>query len=130
LENEQVEIKGIVMSQPTVNGHNNGGKTLEQWRSEIDQVDGELLCLLNRRAVIASEIAVIKVASGLPALDATREEQVLSRIAAQNGGPLDQQSVRAIFSSIIHETRRLGTERMQQLGGIAAEAGVQGAREI
>jgi hypothetical protein len=38
--------------------------------------------------------------------------------------------VRAIFSSIIHETRRLGTERMQQLGGIAAEAGVQGAREI
>jgi chorismate mutase len=129
LENEQVEIKGIVMSQPTVNGHNNG-KTLEQWRSEIDQVDGELLRLLNRRAVIASEIAVIKVASGLPALDAAREEQVLSRVAAQNRGPLDEQSVCAIFSSIIHQTRRLGTERMRRLSEITVEAGLEGGREV
>jgi chorismate mutase len=118
------------MSQPTANGHINGGKTLEQWRSEIDQLDGKLLRLLNRRAVIASEIAVIKVASGLPALDAAREEQVLSRVAAQNRGPLDERGVRAIFSSIIHQTRRLGTERMQQLGGIAEEAGVRGVREV
>jgi chorismate mutase len=98
-----------------MDGHNNGRKTLEQWRSEIDQLDDVLLRLLNRRAEIAGEIAVIKVASGLPALDAAREARVLSRIAAQNTGPLDDQSVRAIFSSIIHETRRLGTERMQEL---------------
>lgn len=118
------------MSQPTVNGQNNSGKKLEQWRSEIDEVDGELLRLLNRRAEIATEIAAIKVASGLPALDAAREAQVLSRVTAGNNGPLDEQSVRAIFSSIIHETRRLGTERMQELNGVAAEAGVQDAREV
>ena len=88
-------------------------KTLEDWRHEIDSLDGELLRLLNRRAAIAGEIAVIKVASGLPAYDAKREEQVLERIAARNTGPFDGESVAAIFRSIIHETRRLGTERMQ-----------------
>jgi chorismate mutase len=106
--------KELAMSQQTENGHS-GSKTLEQWRRDIDKLDSELLRLLNERAEIACHLAVVKVATGLPAHDAAREEQVLSRIAAQNRGPLEDQSVRAIFSSIIHETRRLGTERMQEL---------------
>jgi chorismate mutase len=107
--------KEIAMSQQaTENGHN-GSKTLEQWRHDIDKLDSELLRLLNERAEIACRIASVKVATGLPAHDAAREEQVLSRITARNSGPLDEQSVRAIFGSIIHETRRLGTERMQEL---------------
>lgn len=94
---------------------NNGRNKLEHWRSKIDALDAELLELLNRRARIACEIASIKVASGLPAYDPQREAQVLSKIAALNQGPLGHQSVHAIFSSIIHETRRLGTERMREL---------------
>jgi len=89
-------------------------KTLADWRQEIDVLDGELLRLLNRRATIAGEIAVIKVASGLPAYDAKREEQVLERIAGKNQGPFDRESVSAIFRGIIHETRKLGTERMRE----------------
>lgn len=108
----------------------NGQKSLEQWRGEIDQLDGELLRLLNRRAEIACEIAVLKLASGTAAYDPDREAQVLAKIAAQNEGPLGAQSVLAIFSSIIHETRRLGTKRMQELSGVAVEARVQDAREI
>jgi chorismate mutase len=88
-------------------------KTLADWRLEIDALDTELLRLLNRRAAIAGEIAVIKVAMGLPAYDATREEQVLERIAVKNSGPFRAESVAAIFHSIIHETRKLGTERME-----------------
>ncbi|HKV94076.1 MAG TPA: chorismate mutase [Candidatus Angelobacter sp.] len=92
-----------------------GAKTLGDWRQEIDALDVELLRLLNQRATIAGEIAVIKVAMGLPAYDAKREEQVLERIAAKNNGPFAAESVTSIFRSIIHETRRLGTERMQGL---------------
>jgi chorismate mutase len=105
----------MTISRQQVNG-SSGNKALEQWRHEIDKLDSELLRLLNQRAEIACRIAGIKVASGLPAYDAAREEQVLSRIAGQNSGPLDGHGVRAIFSSIIHETRRLGTERMRELG--------------
>ena len=94
-----------------------GEKTLAGWREEIDALDAELLRLLNQRAAIACEIAAIKVASGLPAYDPGREAHVLARIAAHNSGPLDEHSVIAIFSSIIHETRRLGTQRMQEQSG-------------
>jgi chorismate mutase len=55
------------------------------------------------------------VASGLPAYDPGREAHVLARIAGHNSGPLDEQNVIAIFSSIIHETRRLGTQRMGEI---------------
>jgi chorismate mutase-like protein len=95
---------------------NNGRNKLEQWRTKIDALDAELLDLLNRRARIACEIASIKVASGLPAYDPQRETRVLSKVTALNQGPLDHQSIHVIFSSIIHETRRLGTERMRELG--------------
>ena len=98
---------------------NNGHKTLQSWRDEIDAIDAELLRLLNQRAAIACEIANIKVTAGLPAYDPQREKQVLAKITANNRGPLEEQSVRAIFSSIIQETRRLGTQKMEQK--VAAE---------
>ena len=91
-----------------------GEKTLEGWRRQIDAIDTELLRLLNQRAAIACEIASIKVASGLPAYDGNRERQVIARVIEKNTGPLDQQSITDIFAGIIRETRRLGTQRMQE----------------
>ena len=92
-----------------------GSKSLDAWRQEIDALDTELVRMLNQRAAIACEIAMVKVASGLPAYDGKRESQVLARVAEKNAGPLDEQSITAIFRSIIEETRRLGTERMSFL---------------
>jgi chorismate mutase len=91
-----------------------GEKTLEGWRRQIDALDSELLRLLNQRAAIACEIASIKVASCLPAYDGNRERKVLARVIEKNTGPLDDQSVTDIFSGIIRETRRLGTQRMEE----------------
>jgi len=104
------------MDHETVNGE----KTLDGWRRQIDALDTELLRLLNQRAAIACEIASIKVASGLAPYDGNRERQVLANVLENNPGPLDQQSVTDIFSGIIRETRRLGTERMQEQTGETA----------
>jgi chorismate mutase len=106
------------MDQTTITAE----KSLDDWRRQIDSLDSELLRLLNQRAAIACEIALIKVASGLPAFDGAREKQVLAHVLETNDGPLDQQSVVAIFHSIIRETRRLGTERMKEQTDQAASA--------
>lgn len=102
------------MDQQTGRQTATGEKTLEDWRRQIDALDTELLRLLNQRAAVACEIALVKVASGLPAYDGNRESQVLACVAEKNTGPLDQQSVTAIFQGIIRETRRLGTRRMEE----------------
>jgi len=106
------------MDQQTDHQPASSGKTLDDWRRQIDALDSELLRLLNQRAAIACEIASIKVASGLPAYDGNRERQVLARVVEKNTGPLDQQSVTDIFAGIIRETRRLGTQRMEEVSAI------------
>ena len=108
----------------------NGGKTLDHCRSQIDALDTELLRLLNQRAAIACEIASIKVASGLPAYDGNRERQVLARVVEKNTGPLDDQSVKDIFSGIIRETRRLGTQRMEAVSKIPSPELAEGEESI
>jgi chorismate mutase len=91
-----------------------GTQSLEACRQQIDALDTELVRLLNQRAAIACEIALVKVAAGLPAYDGKREDQVLARVAEKSTGPLAEQSITAIFRSIIQETRRLGTEKMEE----------------
>ncbi|HEY6308672.1 MAG TPA: chorismate mutase [Candidatus Angelobacter sp.] len=90
------------------------GKSLEEWRCEIDQLDNELLRLLNQRARIACELGTVKVASRQPAYDGRRERQVLARVVTQNHGPLGAESVRNIFRRIILETRRIGIQAMRE----------------
>ncbi len=105
---------GKTPSAKTLGGKTLGGKTLEDWRQEIDTLDTEILRLLNQRAGIACELGVIKVASGLPAYDGQREQQVLDRVCAGNQGPLSNESVTRIFRSMIRETRQIGTESMER----------------
>ena len=93
----------------------NGQKSLQQWRDEIDILDSELLRLLNERARIVSELGALKVSSGLPVYDGRRERQVLARLCESNQGPLDREGVSAIFCCIIRESRRLEASRQSTI---------------
>lgn len=79
---------------------------IEDCREEIDRIDGELLRLLNRRALLALEIGDMKARAGLPLKDEGREREVLSRSSRANSGPLADVSVARIFRRIIRESRR------------------------
>jgi chorismate mutase len=83
--------------------------TIEDWRSEIDEVDCQLLRLLNRRARLAVKVGAVKRAANLPLFDPDREQEVLKRAGDQNVGPLDDQAIAKIFRRIIYESRRAET---------------------
>jgi chorismate mutase-like protein len=80
---------------------------IEYWRSEIDEIDRELLRLLNRRARLAMKVGAIKTAAGLPCCDPERERMVLGKLQAANPGPLDHEAVTKLFRRIIRESRRV-----------------------
>jgi chorismate mutase / prephenate dehydratase len=81
--------------------------TIHDWRAEIDIIDSELLCLLNRRAKLAIEIGALKRRYASPFYDPVREQQVLVRARTTNSGPLDEEAVEKIFRCIIDESRRV-----------------------
>lgn len=76
-------------------------------RSVIDAIDGELLRLLNKRAAIALRVGAAKAKAEASLCDPGREREVLLRLAAENLGPFDDLSIANIFQRIIDESLQL-----------------------
>ena len=83
---------------------------ISNWRTRIDELENMIIELLNKRAAYAVEIGKIKKQEGLPVFDASREQDILNRVAektrAQNG-PLSPESMQRIFQTIMTETRQV-----------------------
>lgn len=91
--------------------------TIEHWRTEIDEIDRELLRLLNRRARLAMKVGALKQNAGLPCCDTERERDVLTRLQQANGGPLDSRAIGKLFRRVIRESRNLEARMLTPSGG-------------
>lgn len=81
--------------------------TIDDLRSEIDRLDGELLRIFNQRANLALRIGELKKTAGLPIYDPGREKRIFQRMKEENPGPLDDQAIVRLFERVIDESRRL-----------------------
>jgi chorismate mutase/prephenate dehydratase len=92
-------------------------KTLSDLRTDIDQVDRELLALLNRRAALANDVGEIKRAEGSPVFRPEREAQVIHGLQAANGGPLKDDNIAHVWREIMSACRALeAPQRVAYLG--------------
>jgi chorismate mutase / prephenate dehydratase len=94
---------------------------IEYWRTEIDEVDRELLQLLNRRARLAMKVGSLKKAAGLPFCDPEREQTVLHTLQQANTGPLDRRAITKVFRRIIRESRRVEAQALEPI--VSGEGG-------
>jgi chorismate mutase len=88
--------------------------SIEDWRSEIDGIDNELLGLLNKRASLAVKVGQSKRLTDTPLCDPTREQEVIERARKANQGPLDEQAIMELFGCIIRESRRVEACAMER----------------
>jgi chorismate mutase len=88
--------------------------SIEDWRTEINAVDDELLRLLNMRARLAVKVGQSKKLAGFALSDPTREREVIERACGANQGPLDEQALVELFGCIIRESRRVEAQAMEQ----------------
>src|SRR3981189_470621 len=100
--------------------------SVDDWRSRIDELDGELLRLLNERARIALKVGESKKEAGASLCDHTRERQEIERMSEANEGPLDDRAIIELYRAIIHESRRIQSLATQPSAeGIAPHLPVQ-----
>jgi chorismate mutase/prephenate dehydratase len=84
--------------------------SLRNLRVQIDKLDHQILKLVNERASVAAEIGKLKTDNGEEVFSPAREEEVLQNVLALNEkgkGPLDPNTVRAIFREIMSGSRAL-----------------------
>ncbi len=79
---------------------------LKKKRREIDLMDQKLLSLLNRRLRIAQKIGKIKKEMGKKIYDPGREKKVLKRLKSKNRGPLKEEDLKKIFTTIMEVCRK------------------------
>lgn len=80
---------------------------LDDCRKAIDEIDGEILLLLNRRATLSRDIGILKTGAGIPIVDEAREDIVLRRLVRDNPGDLCDSALTGIYREILEESRRI-----------------------
>ncbi|MBL8087114.1 MAG: prephenate dehydratase [Chthonomonas sp.] len=80
-------------------------RKLDEIRTEIDLLDGELIRLLNQRAELAQEVGRVKGADRAPFFTPERERQIFRKLEESNPGPLNAQQLQAIYREIISAAR-------------------------
>jgi len=75
-------------------------------RKELDLINQKLLILLNQRLRIALEIGKVKKEMGKKIHDAEREKEILDRLKRKNRGPLKEEDLRKIFTTIMKVCRQ------------------------
>ena len=82
----------------------NTDRELASFRSQIDEIDDQIVDLLSRRGTMVRKVGELKKRAGLPVGAPGREKQVLDRVGARAArGPLPPELVQRIYKQIISE---------------------------
>lgn len=93
---------------------------LDEYRAQLDAVDGGLTQLFLRRMEITGRIGEYKRSVGAPVLDAQREQQVIASRSALAATPADRAAVARLFEAIMtlsrHQQRKIVREGAEDQG--------------
>lgn len=100
-------------------------ESIETIRSEINDVDKELLLLLSRRRGLSLQAVKSKSATNSPLRDQSREEQLLvDRILTGKQVGLDSHYVTRVFQQILDDSLRVQREFLQKTANVREEQAV------
>ena len=80
---------------------------IEELRGEIDDIDGQVLALLNDRAKFSLAIRQLKAQVGMSLYIPQREASIIEALQAANEGPLYNENIAEIYTTILEVMRKL-----------------------
>ncbi|WP_048602702.1 bifunctional 3-deoxy-7-phosphoheptulonate synthase/chorismate mutase [Rubeoparvulum massiliense] len=89
-------------------------RELEDLRTELDQLNLQILDLINQRATIVQQIGQIKQRQGVQRFDPTREREMLNKLKAANHGPFCDATIQHIFKEIFKASLDLQKEECEK----------------
>jgi chorismate mutase len=74
-------------------------------RSEITEIDREILALVNRRLETVARLKRHKDEHGIAFVDPERERRMFEERVRENGGPLSEAGLRAFYTELLALTK-------------------------
>lgn len=78
---------------------------LSDYRAQIDEIDGQITRLLERRMRVVEGVARYKLEKGMPVLQPEREAQVIEKQVARLENPENAGAVRGLYAEIMRSSR-------------------------
>ena len=92
---------------------------LSEIRKQLDECDGEIVKLFEKRMQLSEEVAASKLESGKGVLDKDREKEKLAKVSSMVSGELNEEGVKELFRLLMSMSRKLQYK-------LLTESGVQG----
>ena len=80
---------------------------LQNFRTQLEQIDEKLVALLNDRCELSIKIGQWKKLRGVPVLDSNREAGVMARLKTLSRGVLPESDLEKIYQAILECSRSL-----------------------
>ncbi len=74
---------------------------IQEHRAKIDEIDKQIVALLNKRAGHSLVIRGLKPGAHLGLYDAKREEEIFAKVSSYNEGPLYNENLCEIYTTIL-----------------------------
>lgn len=90
---------------------------LQESRKQIDEIDGQIVDLFEKRMLVASNVADYKLATGKPVFDREREESKIRELMGSAKDDFHQKCVAELFTQIMAMSRKLQYGRLESRAG-------------
>ena len=81
-------------------------RVLNELRTEIDRLDGEIFAALNRRLELVARLKRYKDEHGISFVDPDRERRMIDERVQANPGPLSDEGLRAFYVELLALIKR------------------------
>ena len=87
-------------------------------RDEIDEIDGKIVDLYEKRMDICKQVAEYKIETGKKVFDRTREEEKIRKVKSQTHNEFNSHGVEELFEQIMSMSRKLQYQMLAEKGSI------------
>lgn len=83
----------------------NNEQNIEQYRTEIDEIDKQIIGYLNKRKEISDKLINVKLGQGKEVYNPAREEEIINKLYSDQNNKLPLEIIRKIYQEIFHSSK-------------------------
>ena len=91
---------------------------LEELRERLDEIDGQLVDLYEKRMKVCEEVGEYKVKAGRKVFDRQREKEKLADVASRVTGDFNKKGIQELYQQLMSMSRKLQYQQLVEAGAL------------
>lgn len=93
-------------------------ETLEKLREKLDEIDGQITDLYEKRMKVCEAVGEYKVSAGRKVFDRQREREKLIEVASRVNGDFNKKGIQELYQQLMSMSRKLQYQQLVEAGAL------------